>query len=92
MQGDGSALKDPEADADDTRIARGQGDGAQHDQAAVGEDFAELVDPLYPQSSHVAIPVWWVDRIKSCHHRRIEGVDATDAPIRISCELSQPAA
>src|SRR3984957_7061185 len=92
VQRDRSALKDPETDADDTRIARRQGNGVQHDQAAVGEDFAEFVDPLYPQSLHVAIPVRGVDRVKSGHHRGIEAVDAADAPIGISCELSQPAA
>src|SRR4029077_19351734 len=92
VEGDWSASKDPEADTDDTWIARGQRDAVQHDQAGVGEDFAEFVHALYPQSVDVAVPVRGVDRIKSRHHRGVEGVDAADAPIGISCELSQPAA
>ena len=92
VQGDRRALKDPKPDADDARIARRQGDVVQHDQPAVGEDFAEFVDPLHPQALYVAIPVRRIDRIISCHHRGIEGVDAPDARIGIGRELRQPAA
>ena len=62
----------------------------QHDQPAVGEDFAEFVDPLHPQSLYVAIPVRRIDGIVSGHHRRIEGVNPADAVIGIGRELGEP--
>src|SRR5271166_5867570 len=92
VEGDWSALKDPEPDTDDPRIARRQGDRVQHDQPAVGKHFAEFIDPLHPQSLHVTIAVRRVDGIISGHHRGIEGVDPPDARIGIGRELRQPAA
>ena len=92
MQGDWSALKDPEPDADDPRIARRQGDIVQHDQPAVGKDFAEFINTLDPESLYDTIPVRRIDGIISGHHRGIEGVNPPDAPIGISGKLGQPAA
>src|SRR6185312_10234567 len=92
VEGDRSAVKDPEPDAHNARIAGRQGDGVQHEQPAEGEDFAKFVDALHPQSLDVAVPVRRVDRIKSRHHRGIEGVDPSYASVGIGRELREPAA
>jgi hypothetical protein len=73
VQGDRGAVKDAEADADDPRIAQGLGGGMQHDESAVGEDFAEFVDALHPEAQHVPVAMRRIDGIKPV---TIEGSNA----------------